>query len=129
MNITLRISILMLTMLIMIGLTACSNKNSGMYKIEKKPKEVEQQIQNGYGNVEAQVDPAADKDKKLGTKHIKIIEGVPYAELDDKGQSNNDSSVVDQASSTVEGADSTKDKPDQTLDIGNDTGVGENDKH
>lgn len=116
MNIILRISILMLTMLIMIGLTACSNKNSGMYKIEKKQKEVEQHIQNGYGNVEAQIDPAADKDKKLGTKHIKIIEGVPYAELDSKEQSNEDSTVAGQYSSIFSGAEGTKNKTNQTLD-------------
>lgn len=110
----LRISILMITLLTTICLTACSNKNSGMYKIEKKQKEVEQHIQNGYGNVEAQVDPAADKDKKLGTKHIKIIEGVPYAELDSKEQSNEDSAVEGQYSSIFSGAEGTKNKTNQT---------------
>lgn len=112
----LRVSILMITLLTMICLTACSNKNSSLYKIEKKPKKVEQETPNGYGNVEAQVDKFADKDKKLGTKHIKIIEGVPYAELDNKEQSNEDSTVADQTSSIFSGADDTKNKTNKTLD-------------
>ena len=118
----LRISILMITLLTATCLAACSNKNSSIYKIEKKPKKVEQEIPNGYGNVEAQVDKFADKDKKLGTKHIKIIEGVPYAELDDKGQSNDDSAVVDQASNTGDDAEGTKNKTNQTLDKESDIG-------
>ena len=112
----LRISILMITLLTATCLAACSNKNSSIYKIEKKPKKVEQEIPNGYGNVEAQVDKFADKDKKLGTKHIKIIEGVPYAELDSKEQSNEDSTVACQYSSIFSGAEGTKNKTNQTLD-------------
>lgn len=63
-------------------LTGCSSKNESMYVIDKKPEVVEQKPQRGYGNVEAQVASDADTDKELGTKHVVIVNGIPFAELD-----------------------------------------------
>lgn len=69
---------------ILMSLTGCGNNSSAMYEVKQQPVVKVDEPKQGYGDIQAQVDPNADKDKELGTKHVVIIDGIPYAQLDDK---------------------------------------------
>ena len=68
----------------MLSLTACSDANASMYEVTQEPQIVddESKVNKGVATIEALVADNANSDKSLGTKHVVIIDGVPYAELD-----------------------------------------------
>lgn len=102
-------------------LSGCSNNNSSMYVVEKQQESTEETLPNGYGNIEAQVDPDADIDKQLGTKHVNLIDGIPYAELDgaENNNDNNNNKVTESKPDTsridsIKDAISNKNKSEET---------------
>lgn len=68
----------------MLFLTACSDTNASMYEVKQEPQVTNEEstVNKGVATIEALVADNANSDKALGTKHVVIIDGVPYAELD-----------------------------------------------
>lgn len=71
----------------MLSLTACSDANASMYEVtqETQVTDEESKVNKGVATIEALVADNANSDKSLGTKHVVIIDGIPYAELDGAG--------------------------------------------
>lgn len=105
----------------MFTLTGCSDKNASMYEVKKTPVKQEEKIPEGYGTVEAQIAEGANTDIELGTKHVVVVDGIPYAELDGQEQPglHDQYTTTTGVSSTGDTAESSKEQHDNINNINN----------